>query len=84
MIMSSKGKSVHNEIQISMHTCRSRMSDYNKQRVQACLMCGLHPFFRQVAFSPSLQCRNQSNRPLSMRMAAAVTYGSWMMTFPNA
>ena len=27
MIMSSKGKSVHNEIQISMHTCRSRMSD---------------------------------------------------------
>mgnify|MGYP006875261437 CR=1 FL=1 len=26
MIMSSKGKSVHNEIQISMHTCRSRMS----------------------------------------------------------
>ena len=27
MIMSSKDKSVHNEIQISMHTCRSLMSD---------------------------------------------------------
>ena len=27
MIMSSKDKSVHNEIQISMCTCRSRMSD---------------------------------------------------------
>ena len=27
VIMSSKDKSVHNEIQISMHTCRSLMSD---------------------------------------------------------
>ena len=28
-------------------------SVHNKQRVQACLMRGLHPFYRQVAFSPS-------------------------------
>ena len=77
-------RALHGGAALNMIMSSKDKSAHNKQRVQACLMRGLHPFFRQVAFSPSLQCRNQSNRPLSMRMAVAVTYGSWMMTFPNA